>query len=77
MGKYGNIDGIATLTNNPNATDNAKGTIGKRNGIFVHLSEVGLWKATDNIEPVCHEDKVVTLDDFAEYLEDIPHSTKK
>ena len=27
--KYGNIDGIATLTNNPNATDNAKGTIGK------------------------------------------------
>lgn len=29
MGKYGNIDGIATLTNNPNATDNAKGTIGK------------------------------------------------
>lgn len=30
MGKYGNIDGIATLTNNPNATDNAKGTIGKK-----------------------------------------------
>lgn len=29
MGKYGNIDGIATLTNNPIATDNAKGTIGK------------------------------------------------
>lgn len=29
MNKYGNIDGIATLTNNPNATDNAKGTIGK------------------------------------------------
>lgn len=29
MGRYGNIDGIATLTNNPNATDNAKGTIGK------------------------------------------------
>lgn len=27
--KYGNIDGIATLTNNPIATDNAKGTIGK------------------------------------------------
>lgn len=24
MGRYGNIDGIATLTNNPNATDNAK-----------------------------------------------------
>lgn len=29
MCRYGNIDGIATLTNNPNATDNAKGTIGK------------------------------------------------
>ena len=29
MGRYGNIDGIATLTNNPNATDNARGTIGK------------------------------------------------
>lgn len=31
MGRYGNIDGIATLTNNPNATDNAKGTIGRIN----------------------------------------------
>lgn len=29
MSRYGNIDGIATLTNNPNATDNSKGTIGK------------------------------------------------
>lgn len=29
MGRYGNIDDIATLTNNPNATDNARGTIGK------------------------------------------------
>lgn len=27
--KYGNIDGVATLTDNPIATDNAKGTIGK------------------------------------------------
>lgn len=68
MGKYGNIDGIATLTNNPNATDNAKGTIGKKNGI---------WAMAKNIEPVCHEDKVVTLDDVVEYLEDISHSTKK
>lgn len=29
MSRYGNIDGIATLTNNPNAIDNSKGTIGK------------------------------------------------
>lgn len=68
MGRYGNIDGIATLTNNPNATDNARGTIGKKNG-FMAMAK--------NIEPVCHEDKVVTLDDVVEYLEDIFHSTKK
>lgn len=30
MSKYGNIEGVATLTNNPNATDNAKGTIGEQ-----------------------------------------------
>lgn len=29
MSRYGNIDGIATLTNNPNAIDNSKGSIGK------------------------------------------------
>lgn len=29
MGRYGNIDGIATLTHNPIAKDNSKGTIGK------------------------------------------------
>lgn len=29
MSQYGNIDGIATLTNNPNAIDNSKGSIGK------------------------------------------------
>ncbi|MGN0032431.1 MAG: hypothetical protein ACI358_01425 [Candidatus Limimorpha sp.] len=68
MGRYGNIDGIATLTDNPNATDNLKGTIGKRNGI---------WAMSKNVGPVCKEDKVVTLDDFVEYLEDISHSTKK
>lgn len=28
MGRYGNIDGIATLTNNPNALDNVRGSIG-------------------------------------------------
>ena len=27
--KYGNIDGVVTLTDNPIATDNEKGTIGK------------------------------------------------
>ena len=62
MGRYGNIDGIATLTNNPNATDNAKGTIGKKNGI---------WAMAKNIEPVCHEDKVVTLDDVFKIFYDI------
>ncbi len=49
MGKYGNIDGIATLTNNPNATDNAKGTIGKRNrfcGDAVKKKEAGIPKDT-------------------------------
>lgn len=66
--KYGNIDGVVTLTDNPIATDNAKGTIGKRNGI---------WAMAKNIEPVCQEDKIVTLDDVVEYLEDISHSTKK
>ena len=29
MGKYGNIDGIATLTNNAIAKDNARGSIGR------------------------------------------------
>jgi hypothetical protein len=27
--RYGNIDGVMTLTNNPLAIDNAKGTIGR------------------------------------------------
>ncbi len=49
MGKYGNIDGIATLTNNPNATDNARGTIGRRNGI---------WAMSKNVGPVSQEDKL-------------------
>ena len=31
MEKYGDIEGVATLTNNPLATDNAKGTIGGKN----------------------------------------------
>ena len=50
MGRYGNIDGIATLTNNPNATDNAKGTIGKRNGFWgdvVKMEEVGITEITE------------------------------
>lgn len=29
MARYGNIEGIATLTNNANARDNARGTIGR------------------------------------------------
>ena len=33
MGRYGNIDGIATLTNNPIAKDNSRGTIGNRSAI--------------------------------------------
>lgn len=44
MGRYGNIDGIATLTNNPNATDNAKGTIGNKNGF---------WGDAVKMEDVC------------------------
>lgn len=50
MGKYGNIDGIATLTNNPNATDNAKGTIGNKNGFWgnaVKMEEVGITEITE------------------------------
>lgn len=40
MGKYGNIDGIATLTNNPIATDNAKGTIGKLLEYYLSLDYI-------------------------------------
>lgn len=29
MARYGNIEGIATLTDNANARDNARGTIGR------------------------------------------------
>ena len=50
MGRYGNIDGIATLTNNPNATDNAKGTIGNKNGFWgdaVKMEEVGITEITE------------------------------
>lgn len=50
MGRYGNIDGIATLTNNPNATDNAKGTIGNKNcfwGDAVKMEEVGITEITE------------------------------
>lgn len=51
MGRYGDIDGIATLTNNPNARDNAKGTIGKRNGIWfdaAKIEEAGITEFTEN-----------------------------
>ncbi len=50
MGRYRNIDGIATLTNNPNATDNAKGTIGNKNGFWgdaVKMEEVGITEITE------------------------------
>lgn len=40
MGKYGNIDGIATLTNNPIATDNAKGKIGKLLEYYLSLDYI-------------------------------------
>lgn len=40
MSKYGNIEGVATLTNNPNATDNAKGTIGKQVKKLQSASEI-------------------------------------
>ncbi len=58
MGKYGNIDGIATLTNNPNATDNAKGTIGKKM-FFGHNFES---------EPI---HTVITEDDLVEIVEEM------
>lgn len=51
MGKYGNIDGIATLTNNPNATDNARGTTGKKNGFCgdaIKMEEAGITKLTED-----------------------------
>lgn len=38
MSRYGNIDGIATLTNNPNATDNSKGSIGKIGKLKQHAT---------------------------------------
>lgn len=57
MGRYGNIDGIATLTNNPNATDNAKGTIGKKT-FFGHDFES---------EPIHTE---ITADDVVEVIEE-------
>lgn len=49
MSRYGNIDGIATLTQDPNATDNAKGTIGKKNGFWgdaVKMEDVGIIEIT-------------------------------
>ena len=52
MSRYGNIDGIATLTNNPNASDNAKGTIGKKNGFWKNaakIKEVGTTDITEEI----------------------------
>lgn len=58
MGRQ-NIDGIATLTNNPNATDNAKGTIGKRNGFWgdaVKMEEVGITEINEDELIKCIEE---------------------
>ena len=57
MNRYGNIDGIATLTNNPNATDNAKGTIGKKNGC---------WNGANQFDEVC--DAEITVSDVIEFV---------
>lgn len=69
--KKHDLTGIATLSNNPLAMFNIRterDTIGNKNGIYA---------IANNLDPVCPNDKVVTLDDVVEFLEEISHSTVK